>query len=185
MCCLPWGVIVVSTANKTGLVAFLATLFVSNGVSAQSHSMHDGPVMNYHRIDKRLVTGGHLVDDGLATLKAQGVQVVIDLRDDPPSGQKEKLARQGIEWINIPVVWRDPKAADFERFSETMREHQDDHVLVQCAANYRASAMTYLYRVTVENVPEDEAAADLRAVWNPDETETWRDYINSIKASAP
>lgn len=144
MCCSPWGSIVVSTANKTGLV-----------------------------------------DDGLATLKAQGVQVVIDLRDDPPSGQKERLAREGIEWINIPVVWGDPKAADFERFSETMREHQDDHVLVQCAANYRASAMTYLYRVTVENVPEDEAAADLRAVWNPDETETWRDYIDNIKASAP
>lgn len=113
------------------------------------------------------------------------MQVVIDLRDDPPSGQKERLAREGIEWINIPVVWGDPKAADFERFSETMREHQDDHVLVQCAANYRASAMTYLYRVTVENVPEDEAAADLRAVWNPDETETWRDYIDNIKASAP
>lgn len=147
--------------------------------------MHDGPVMNYHRIDERLVTGGHLVDDGLATLKAQGVQVVIDLRDDPPSGQKEKLAREGIEWINVPVVWSDPKTADFERFSETMREHQDDHVLVQCAANYRASAMTYLYRVTVENVPEDAAAEDLRAVWNPDETPTWRDYIDSVTASSP
>jgi len=176
----------VSTTNKTRLVAILAALFVTNGVSAQSPSMHDGPVMNYHRIDERLVTGGHLVDDdGLATLKAQGVQIVIDLRDDPPTGQKKKLAQQGIDWINIPVVWKNPKAADFERFSETMREHQDDHVLVQCAANYRASAMTYLYRVTVENVPEDKAAEDLRAVWNPDETGTWRDYIDSIKASSP
>jgi len=176
---------VVSTAIKVGLFAVLAALFVSNGASAQSPSMHAGPVMNYHRIDERLVTGGHLVGDGLATLKAQGVNVVIDLRDDPPAGQKETLAQQGIAWINIPVVWTDPKAVDFERFSETMREHQDDHVLVQCAANYRASAMTYLYRVTVEEVPEDQAAEDLHVVWNPDETKKWRDYIDNIKASAP
>ena len=64
-----------------------------------------------------------------------------------------------------------------------MREHQQDHVLVQCAANYRASAMTYLYRVVVENVPEKEAEEDLHAIWNPDENDTWRDYINVIKSA--
>ena len=64
-----------------------------------------------------------------------------------------------------------------------MREHRNDHVLVQCAANYRASAMTYLYRVVVENVPEDEAKEDLHAVWDPNENEAWSEYINDIKAS--
>jgi protein tyrosine phosphatase (PTP) superfamily phosphohydrolase (DUF442 family) len=177
----------VSAMNKPGLSAILLALVICNYVSAQTHSdsMHSGPLMNYHRVNERLVTGGHLVDGGLATLKAQGVKVVIDLRDDPPSGQKEKLAQHGFTWINIPVVWRHPKTADFESFSETMREHQSDHVLVQCAANYRASAMTYLYRVIVENVPEDQAATDLHAVWDPNENEQWREYIESIKASAP
>jgi len=63
-----------------------------------------------------------------------------------------------------------------------MREHQDDHVLVQCQANYRASGMTYLYRVVVEKVPEEEAAKDMNAVWNPDEFDTWREYIAEILA---
>ncbi len=35
------------------------------------------PHMNYHRVNDRLVTGGHFVDDGLAELKAQGVTVVV------------------------------------------------------------------------------------------------------------
>jgi len=147
--------------------------------------MHSGPVMNYHRVDERLVTGGHLVAGGLAALKTEGVKVVIDLRDKPPAGQKEKLAQQGIEWISIPVVWKDPKTTDFERFSKAMREHQNDHVLVQCAANYRASAITYLYRVTVEDVPEDQAAEDMYAVWDPNSNDQWRKYIDGIKASAP
>ena len=163
------------------VVAGLLALLGSGFAGAQMDSAHSGPVMNYHRVNDRLVTGGHLLDGGSAALKEQGVKVVIDLRDDSPSGEQERFAEQGIEWINIPVEWRDPKKADFDRFSETMREHQGDHVLVQCAANYRASAMTYLYRVVVEKVPEDEATDDLHAVWDPNDNDTWREYIDDIK----
>ena len=168
-------------SHMCSLLAGSLVLLFTGFASAQSDP-HSGPVMNYHRIDDRLVTGGHLLDDGTAALKEQGVKVVIDLRDDSPAGEKERFAEQGIEWINVPVEWRDPKKADFDRFAEVMREHQDEHVLVQCQANYRASGMTYLYRVVVEKVPEDEAAADMRAVWNPDEYDTWREYIAEILA---
>ena len=140
--------------------------------------------MNYHRINERLVTGGHLIDDGITTLKAEGVAVVIDLRDEPPTGERERLADHGIEWINVPVVWRDPKTVDFDHFREIMQSNQDKHVLVQCAANYRASAMTYLYRVLVEHVDEKLAAEDLHAVWNPsEENKQWSRYIDNIKRS--
>lgn len=162
-----------------GLLALLG----SGVAGAQEHSPHTGPVMNYHRINDRLVTGGHLLDGGAAALKRQGVKVVIDLRDDSPSGEQARFAEQGIEWINIPVKWRSPGKREFDRFSETMREHRDDHVLVQCAANYRASAMTYLFRVVVEKVPEVKARDDLNAVWNPNENDTWREYINHIKTA--
>jgi len=166
-------------AAFTCLAAFTGEL-----PAADKHGAHAGAVMNYHRIDGRLVTGGHLVGDGLAELKAEGVTVVIDLRDKPPKGQKKKLADQGIEWINIPIEWDDPETVDFERFSEAMEAHQDEHVLVQCAANYRASAMTYLYRVVVEQVDEDAAEKDLYAVWNPgEENQQWTGYIDGIIAA--
>lgn len=163
------------------IVAATLSLLFSSVANAQTDP-HSGPVMNYHRVDDRLVTGGHLLDGGTIALKEQGVKVVIDLRDEPPQGEQERFAEQGIEWINVPVEWRAPKKADFDRFSEVMREHQDDHVLVQCQANYRASGMTYLYRVVVEKVPEEEAAKDMNAVWNPDEFDTWREYIAEILA---
>jgi protein tyrosine phosphatase (PTP) superfamily phosphohydrolase (DUF442 family) len=167
------------------IIAGMLTALGSGVANAQMDGDHSGPVMNYHRVNDRLVTGGHLLDGGTVALKEQGVKVVIDLRDDSPSGEKERFAEQDIEWINIPVVWRDPKAADFEQFSKTMQEHQDAHVMVQCAANYRASAMTYLYRVVTEKVPEAEAAEDLHAVWDPDENDTWREYLDDIKAATP
>ena len=167
------------------LAAVLAALNAAFPLpAADGDGVHEGPVMNYHRIDQRLVTGGHFVDDGLAALKAEGVTVVIDLRDKPPGGQQAKLAHEGIEWISVPVEWENPEPADFERFREAMQAHQEDHVLVQCSANYRASAMTYLYRVVVEQVDENAAAQDLHAVWTPsDESQKWSEYIDGIKES--
>ena len=172
--------------KTTVLAIFFAGLIAvaCESSAVDSDMVHAGSVMNYHRIDERLVTGGHFVDDGLTELKAEGVTVVIDLRDKPPRGQKEKLAQQGIEWINVPIEWDDPETVDFERFSKAMQAHQGDHVLVQCAANYRASAMTYLYRVLFEQVDEDSAVIDLYAVWTPsEENQQWSEYIEGIKVS--
>jgi protein tyrosine phosphatase (PTP) superfamily phosphohydrolase (DUF442 family) len=174
--------------NRTPFLAATAVVLITvagNLTAADHHDPHSGSVMNYYRIDDRLVTGGHFVDDGLSEIKSEGVTVVIDLRDNPPEGQEKKLAEQGIKWITVPVEWDDPETEDFEQFSKAMKAHQDDHVLVQCGANYRASAMTYLYRVVVENVDEQEASKDLYAVWTPSkESEEWVEYIEEIKAAA-
>lgn len=171
-----------STARKL-LGPLVLVAFAAAGIpatSAQHGDAHSGPTMNHHIVSERLQTGGHFVGDGLAALRDQGVEVVIDLRDKPPEGQKKKLAEAGIEWINIPVVWKSPQAVDFERFSAAMTEHKGRNVLVQCQANYRASAMTYLYRVAVEKVPEAEAREDLSAIWEPEGR--WHEYIEDILA---
>ena len=163
------------------VVVALATLLVGYGVVAQMDGDHAGPVMNYHRINDRLVTGGHLVGDGLSDLKSQGISVVVDLRDEPPEGEQQRYADQGIKWINVPVVWRNPLVTDFEKFAKIMRVLDDEHVLVQCQANYRASAMTYLYRTLVDGVADNVAVKDMRAIWDPSEYDTWNAFIGKVQ----
>jgi protein tyrosine phosphatase (PTP) superfamily phosphohydrolase (DUF442 family) len=147
------------------------------------HGMaHAGPAMNFHRVSPSLATGGHFTDGGIAALAEQGVSLVIDLRDEPPENQQQRLAAAGIRWINVPVVWKAPQREDFEEFSRAMKENKDDNILVQCQANYRASAMTYLYRVTKEGVPEEQARKDLNTIWTPEGT--WEAYIAEILQSS-
>ena len=141
-------------------------------------AMHQGATMNFHRISPQLATGGHLVDDGALDLRKQGVTLVINLRDDPPAQEKQQLEAAGLRWINIPVVWEEPTEADFEAFSRLMSANPNESILVQCQANYRASSMTYLYRVARLGVPESEARKDLDAVWTP--VGTWRSYIDEV-----
>ena len=162
------------------LAAFL-TLFsgcANKGTEHQHEAAHEGPTMNFHRIDPQLATGGHLVDVGAAELKKQGVTLVIDLRDKPPADEQQQLEAAGIRWVNVPVVWAEPKKGDFEEFSRLMAANADQNILVQCQANYRASAMTYMYRVTQQGVPEAEARKDLNAIWTPEGT--WRTYIDEV-----
>ncbi len=140
--------------------------------------MHEGPAMNFHRINPQLATGGHLMNSGAAELAEQGVTLVIDLRDQPPEDAQQEFAAAGVRWVNVPVVWKEPKKEDFEAFTQLMAEHSDDNILVQCQANYRASAFTYMYRVTQQDVPEVEARDDLNAIWTPEGT--WREYIDEI-----
>ena len=160
------------------IVTGLLGLFGGVLATAQLVSDQSGPVMNYHQVDDRIVTGGHLIDDGAAVLKESGVNVVINLLDEPPDGEEARFTEQGIEWINIPVEWENPTKAAFQEFSEVMRKYQNERVLVQCYLNYRASAMTYLYQVVVDEVPEDEARTHV--IWDPSEYPAWSALISDI-----
>jgi protein tyrosine phosphatase (PTP) superfamily phosphohydrolase (DUF442 family) len=166
--------------NRTIFVvlALAAGCAKSAGAQSDHDATHQGPAMNFHRINPQLATGGHFVGDAAAELARQGVTLVIDLRDEPPAEEREQLEAVGIRWVNIPVVWAAPERADFEDFSKLMAANKSESVFVQCQANYRASAMTYLYRVARQGVSEPEARKDLDAIWTPEGT--WELYMDEI-----
>lgn len=137
--------------------------------------------MNYRALDERLATGGHFVGDGLEQLAAQGLEVVIDLRGETPREQVEALARHGIRLVSVPVSWQSPQPEEYRQFAAAMDAHRGRKLLVQCAANYRASAMTYLYRVAAAGVPEPQARQDMEAIWQPNAT--WRRYLSEVAAA--
>ncbi|MEJ2535292.1 MAG: hypothetical protein P8008_07495, partial [Gammaproteobacteria bacterium] len=87
----------------------------------EEEDWQEDPAMNFHAMDDRLLTGGHVVGNGLDALAGHGVTVVIDLRDAPTEGQQRRLGARGIQWINIPVECKNPRPEDFAAFSEAMR----------------------------------------------------------------
>ena len=167
------------------LIAGCLFLFVGFAKPADAQSnedaMHQGPSMNFHRISPQLATGGHLVDAGASQLAEQGVTLVIDLRDRPPAEEQQQLKEAGIQWVNVPVVWKEPRKEDFEAFVRLMAANENENILVQCQANYRASAFTYMYRVTEQGVPELEAREDLNAIWTPEGT--WQQFIEDVMSA--
>lgn len=136
-------------------------------------------ILNFRRISDLLGTAGQPTAEQLADIKASGYEVVINLAlPDSPNAvpnEAELVARQGLEYIHIPVVWEQPTAQDLQRFFEVMARYEGRRVFVHCAMNWRVSAFVFLYRVIVKQVPQEIARQALEDVWQPNGT--WEGFV--------
>lgn len=137
------------------------------------------PLPSVSVIDDLLCTAAQPSPEQLAVLGETGVRHVINLAlpssDHAVPDEGARLAAQGITYVNIPVAWESPSAAQFLLFAQVLWAMRDEAVLVHCACNMRASAFVFLYRVLHEGAPLEQAAATLHAVWTPEGA--WRDFL--------
>ncbi len=170
---------------KSSKTLFLVIfLLLALSVSAQQGEAIQAP--NVVTISKKLVTAGQPTETALAGLSKQGFQAVIYLAPstvpDAISKEPEIIRGQGIEFVNIPVVFSNPTDDDFRSFTEAMNRFKGRKVLVHCQVNRRASAMTFLYRVIEKKEKPSKAYKDVLKVWTPQDQ--WRDFLNTQLAKA-
>lgn len=144
----------------------------------------DAIAMNHVVVDARLHTSGQPQATVLETLADRGFATVINLAPPTVQGAVAQegalLEASGVDYVNIPVDFRNPTYEDFERFSEALGAARDDQVLVHCQINARGSTFTFLYRVVHEGVPPAEAFELVRRVWTPNEL--WTAFAHDVLA---
>ena len=130
-------------------------------------------------IHERWVTSGQPTPASLRALKADGFEAVIYLAPptvgDAVREEPQWLAEQGIEYVNIPIVFGKPSEADFQAFAAAIKRFEGRKVLVHCQINLRASSMTFLHRVIVGREPPEKAYDPVARVWSPNAV--WKAYI--------
>ncbi|MEO1037394.1 MAG: protein tyrosine phosphatase family protein [Pseudomonadota bacterium] len=82
----------------------------------------------------------------------------------------------GLDYIHVAVRFDEPRYTDFAAFAALM-QMSDQHTLVHCQVNYRASAFSFLYRVIYEDVAVADAKQAVDAVWQPNET--WQAFMRA------
>lgn len=136
---------------------------------------------NLVSINERLITSGQPSAAWLETLGQRGIEGVIYLAPlsvgDAIPEEPQILARQGIEFVHIPITFNDPGSADFDRFSAAMTALQGKKVLVHCQVNMRASSMVFLYRTIVLKEDPQTAFDAVGKVWVPNGV--WLRFINA------
>jgi protein tyrosine phosphatase (PTP) superfamily phosphohydrolase (DUF442 family) len=139
----------------------------------------DQPPLNTVVIDDRLATSGQPSAAQLHRLRAAGYEAVINLA--PPDsygavgGEARIVAALGMDYLNIPVDWHQPTAADLDRFRAALDGWRGRKLWVHCQLNRRASVFVLLRRVLDERVPLAEGLAAVHAVWVPNER--WAGFI--------
>src|SRR5688572_3424723 len=121
----------------------------------------------------------------LGDLQRSQYDIVINLA--PPhvhgsiAAEPDIVRSRGVEYVNIPVDFRNPTAEDFRRFSELVAGNKERSVFVHCQVNMRATAFTFLYRVIHEGADTREAIAKLTSIWAPDPV--WKRFIEETLAA--
>lgn len=136
-------------------------------------------------ISPRLDTLGQPKRAFLEKLRAEGYQVVIYLAPptvgDAIAEEPLIVGRQKLVYVNIPIAFGAPTAADFEIFTRMMAAFSDRKVYVHCQANFRASSMVFLDRVIRLKEKPDTAFEAVHRAWSPDPV--WKKFIvETLKA---
>ena len=133
-------------------------------------------ILNWHEINERLFTAGQPGPEHMEAIKARGVQAIISLATPSEANQAEanRAAELGMAYITIPFGDDGPTPDDVEWFNGVMKAQEGKTVLVHCNTNRRASSFTFLYQVLVEGRDPAEAIKDVEAIFDPEQSETWK-----------
>jgi len=139
-------------------------------------------IYNYWFYDVTLSSSGMPAAEQMKSVAEAGVQVVINLapHDVPRAlpGEEELVKTLGMEYINIPIVWRAPEADLLTRFMESMDANAGRKIHVHCEANYRASAFIMMYRVLRLGWKKEDAIPIMERMWNPEDFPVWQKFID-------
>lgn len=151
------------------LLAASAGVLMPPCITRAAPTTVDAP--NYIEISPTLATSGQPSAEALQSLAAQGFQAVVCLAPgtvpNAVANEGELLARQGIEFVHIPINFGTPDASHVEAVAAALHRLQGRKVLVHCEINMRASSMVFLYRVIELHEAPATAYEAVARVWSP------------------
>jgi len=125
------------------------------------------PILNFVRIDDQFCTGGQPRLEHLAMLKSQGVKLILNLRtpQEHRAAEEEAKAKElGLKYINIPVVYRDPKEEQATEFLKILDDPSNRPAFIHCTAAIRVGAFWMIRRVLRDGWTVDAAEAEAKKI---------------------
>jgi protein tyrosine phosphatase (PTP) superfamily phosphohydrolase (DUF442 family) len=136
-------------------------------------------IYNYLPISTQLATSGQPTTNQFSAIQRAGYSIIINLApanaENALRNEAAVVASLGMDYINIPVNFSNPRQQDFEKFVSLLQRHSHQKIWVHCAANMRVSCFIFKYRTAILGTNQNHAQADLRKIWQPNAV--WKRFI--------
>ena len=140
-------------------------------------------IENYYQINDRLATSGQPTVEEFKLIADSGYEIVINLA---MSSSTNAIANEGaivtdlgMVYVQIPVVWENPRIEDVELFFAVMQSFSKRSVWVHCAKNMRVSCFIYFWQKYQLQLPEARAKEAMEYIWQP--TGVWQTLIAEVE----
>ena len=167
------------------LLLILLLALVSTACSHKEIATESGEVGDLHRYLKyseTFASSSQPSEEELKVIVGSGVERVIYIALNDSHGalkNEDQIVRSlGMEYVHIPVDFKNPTLRDFQDFVSEMQNKPDMNTLLHCQVNLRASTFSFLYRAIFQGVPIAEAKADMDSIWEPNEN--WFKFIQTV-----
>ena len=125
------------------------------------------PIRNFLQITPEFCTGGQPRLEHYATLKADGVKTVLNLRrpgEHRAAEEQAAVETAGMTYINIPVDYQNPTDANVEEFLRVTDDPANRPMFIHCTAAIRVGAFWMIRRVLRDGMAVDAALEEARKV---------------------
>ncbi len=118
-------------------------------------------ISNFGKMDDRFYRGAQPKKGDFATLKALGINTIIDLTEN--SNEQSAVEAQGMKYVNIPIVDKSyPTDENVAAFLKTIDDKDTGVFYVHCAGGrHRTGDMGALYRFTKYGWSFDQAFKEM------------------------
>jgi protein tyrosine/serine phosphatase len=178
---------------RTLFGAIIATLLLSVASFAQSAqaegSFSNIKIKNFGQMDERFYRGAQPKKEDYQSLKALGINTVIDLQEKPKDYEKSSVEALGMRYVNIPMVDKEyPKQEWVDAFLKVVNDPATGKFYVHCAGGrHRTGAMGAVYRYTKYGWNYDQVYAEMKKFdfytsWGHGDFKTFvQDYWNHMQ----
>ena len=162
-----------------------AILLSVSCVAAQEDS-----IKNFLRVNKEFCAGGQPSLQHLEKLKADGVKVIINLRQPTEYAAAEEEAKAkalGLRYFNIPVSPTDPKDEQATEFLKITDDPENRPAFIHCRSAARVAAFWMIRRVLRDGWKTEDAVKEAEKIGlgdHPALSEFARKYIERHRQAA-
>ena len=123
------------------------------------------PIRNFLKVNPDFCTGGQPRLEHFASLKADGVKAVLNLRTPGEHRAEEEQAeveKAGMKYFNIPVVYTAPTNAQVDEFLRITDDPANRPMFIHCTAAIRVGAFWMIRRALRDGMSVEAALEDGR-----------------------
>jgi uncharacterized protein (TIGR01244 family) len=125
------------------------------------------PIPKFLQVNPQFCTGGQPRLEHFATLKADGVKAVLNLRqpsEHRAEDEKAAVAAAGLKYFNIPVVYANPTDAEVDEFLRITDDPANRPMFIHCTAAIRVGAFWMIRRAVRDGLTPDAALEEAKKV---------------------